>query len=37
MFAVREARGKSGLSTHTMYAMPAAGRAWQIMAGKCNV
>ena len=34
MFAVQKARGKSGLSTHTMFAMPALGRAWQIMVGK---
>jgi len=31
MFPMQYAKGKSGLSTHTMFAMPAIGRALQIM------
>jgi len=34
MFAVQKARGKSGLSTHTMFAMLAIGRALQKLPRK---
>jgi len=34
MFAVQFARGKSGLSTHTMFAVLNLRKAWQMMAGK---
>ena len=34
MLAVQFAGGKSGLSSHTMFAMLSLRKAWQMMAGK---
>jgi len=34
MFAVQKARRKSGLSTHTMFAIPAIGRTLQKLVRK---
>jgi len=34
MLALQSARGKSGLSTHAMFAMLPLRKAWQMMAGK---
>jgi len=37
MFAMQKAKGKSGLSTLTMFAMLAFNRAWQIIVGQRNI
>ena len=37
MLAAHFARGKSGLSTHTMFAMLPSRKAWQMMAGKSDI
>ena len=37
MLVVQFTRGKSGLSTHTMFAMLPLRKVWQMMAGKLNI